>query len=332
MALIEVKNLKKYFKTHGGDLHAVDNVSFEIEKGKTLGVVGESGCGKSTLGKTMIRMTEATAGEVWFDGKEITCMSPKEFKEMRRHMQMIFQDPYASLDSRMSVSSLIAEPMKTFHIAKSKKELDELVLEMMDAVGLARRYVNVFPHELDGGRRQRIGIARALSLNPEFIVCDEPVSALDVSIQAQILNLLMDLQSEKGLTYIFITHDMSVVKHISDEICVMYLGQIVEKCPTDELFRNTLHPYSKALLSAIPVPSIHNRKQRIILKGELSSPINPGKHCRFADRCIYATEQCKNEEPDFAPCGSDDHFVKCFRAGELAGTTYGYKVVDGATR
>ncbi len=319
MALIEVKELKKYFKTPGGSLHAVDNVSFTIERGKTLGVVGESGCGKSTLGKTMIRMTDATSGEVWFDGQEVTSMSQREFKQMRMRMQMIFQDPYASLDPRMSVSSLIAEPIKTYHLAHSHKELEDRVLEMMDTVGLARRFANVYPHELDGGRRQRIGIARALSLNPEFIVCDEPVSALDVSIQAQILNLLMDLQQDKGLTYIFITHDMSVVKHISDEICVMYLGQAVEKCPANELFKNTLHPYSKALLSAIPVPSIHNKKKRIILKGEITSPVDPPSHCRFCDRCIYATERCHNEEPEFKPCGSDNHYVKCFRAEELAG-------------
>ena len=319
MSLIEVKNLKKYFKTPAGDLHAVDNVSFTIEKGRTLGVVGESGCGKSTLGKTMIRMTDATAGEVWFDGQEVTGMSQKEFKQMRMRMQMIFQDPYASLDPRMSVSTLIAEPIQTYHLTHSKKELEERVMEMMDTVGLARRFANIYPHELDGGRRQRIGIARALSLNPEFVVCDEPVSALDVSIQAQILNLLMDLQQDKELTYIFITHDMSVVKHISDDICVMYLGQAVEKCPSKELFKNTLHPYSKALLSAIPTTNIHNRQKRIVLKGEITSPVNPASHCRFADRCLYATEQCHLEEPDFLPCGSDDHFVKCFRAAELAG-------------
>ena len=234
MALVEIKNLKKYYDTPGGTLHAVDDVTLSIEKGKTLGVVGESGCGKSTLGKTLIKMTEATSGEVYFDGQEITSMNQRQFKQMRMRMQMVFQDPYASLDPRMSVSALIAEPINTYHLAKSRNELNEMVLSLMDTVGLARRLANVYPHELDGGRRQRIGIARALSLSPEFIVCDEPVSALDVSIQAQILNLLMDLQEEKGLTYIFITHDMSVVKHISDEICVMYLGQVVEKCESKE--------------------------------------------------------------------------------------------------
>lgn len=224
MALLEIKQLKKYFSTPRGLLHAVDDVSMNIERGKTIGVVGESGCGKSTLGKTLIRMEDSTAGEVWFDGREITGMSQHEFKKMRMKMQMIFQDPYASLDPRMSIFQLIAEPIQTYKLASGKKELQEKVYELMDEVGLARRLANSYPHELDGGRRQRIGIARALSLDPEFIVCDEPVSALDVSIQAQILNLLMDLQEKKDLTYMFITHDMSVVKHISDDIAVMYLG------------------------------------------------------------------------------------------------------------
>ncbi len=319
MALIEVKNLKTYFDAPGGKLHAVDDVTFSIEKGETLGVVGESGCGKSTLGKTMIRMTEATDGKVFFDGKEVLGMSQRQFKPMRMQMQMIFQDPYSSLDPRMSVSSLIAEPIKTYKLAKSKKELEKMVFELMDTVGLARRLAGVYPHELDGGRRQRIGIARALSLNPEFIVCDEPVSALDVSIQAQILNLLMDLQRDKGLTYIFITHDMSVVKHISDKICVMYLGQVVEYCPGGELFKNTLHPYSKALLSAIPVPSLHNRRERILLKGEITNPVNPKKCCRFARRCPYATELCHTSEPELRETFVKNHYVRCFHAEELAG-------------
>lgn len=313
MALLEVKNLKKYYNTAGGTLHAVDDITFKIEKGKTLGVVGESGCGKSTLGKTLIRMEEATAGEVYFEGEEISKTPLKSFKPMRTQMQMIFQDPYSSLDPRMSVSSLIAEPIKTYKLAKTKKELDDMVFELMDTVGLARRLANVYPHELDGGRRQRIGIARALSLNPKFIVCDEPVSALDVSIQAQVLNLLMDLQRDKGLTYIFITHDMSVVKHISDEICVMYLGQVVEFCETAELFKNTLHPYSKALLSAIPVPSLRNRQEQILLKGEITSPVDPEKCCRFAKRCPLATQQCKTSEPPLHETSVKGHFVKCFR-------------------
>lgn len=316
MALVEIKHLKKYYNTPRGLLHAIDDVTMDIEKGKTIGIVGESGCGKSTLGKTLIRMEDATDGEVYFDGKEVTHMSQHEFKNMRMRMQMIFQDPYASLDPRMSVSQLIAEPIQTYHLAKNKKELDEMVFQLMEEVGLAKRLANSYPHELDGGRRQRIGIARALSLNPEFIVCDEPVSALDVSIQAQILNLLMDLQEEKNLTYMFITHDMSVVKHISDDIAVMYLGQVVEKAEYQELFARPLHPYSQALFSAIPVPSIHNRQKRIVLKGEITSPVNPKPCCRFAARCPYATDLCREREPELRDMGNN-HFVKCHRVEEL---------------
>ena len=316
MALVEIKHLKKYYNTPRGLLHAIDDVTMDIEKGKTIGIVGESGCGKSTLGKTLIRMEDATDGEVYFDGKEVTHMSQHEFKNMRMRMQMIFQDPYASLDPRMSVSQLIAEPIQTYHLAKNKKELDEKVFQLMEEVGLAKRLANSYPHELDGGRRQRIGIARALSLNPEFIVCDEPVSALDVSIQAQILNLLMDLQEEKNLTYMFITHDMSVVKHISDDIAVMYLGQVVEKAEYQELFARPLHPYSQALFSAIPVPSIHNRQKRIVLKGEITSPVNPKPCCRFAARCPYATDLCREREPELRDMGNN-HFVKCHRVEEL---------------
>ena len=312
MALVEIKHLKKYYNTPRGLLHAIDDVTMDIEKGKTIGIVGESGCGKSTLGKTLIRMEDATDGEVYFDGKEVT----HEFKNMRMRMQMIFQDPYASLDPRMSVSQLIAEPIQTYHLAKNKKELDEMVFQLMEEVGLAKRLANSYPHELDGGRRQRIGIARALSLNPEFIVCDEPVSALDVSIQAQILNLLMDLQEEKNLTYMFITHDMSVVKHISDDIAVMYLGQVVEKAEYQELFARPLHPYSQALFSAIPVPSIHDRQKRIVLKGEITSPVNPKPCCRFAARCPYATDLCREQEPELRDMGNN-HFVKCHRVEEL---------------
>lgn len=316
MALVEIKHLKKYYNTPRGLLHAIDDVTMDIEKGKTIGIVGESGCGKSTLGKTLIRMEDATDGEVYFDGKEVTHMSQHEFKNMRMRMQMIFQDPYASLDPRMSVSQLIAEPIQTYHLAKNKKELDEMVFQLMEEVGLAKRLANSYPHELDGGRRQRIGIARALSLNPEFIVCDEPVSALDVSIQEQILNLLMDLQEEKNLTYMFITHDMSVVKHISDDIAVMYLGQVVEKAEYQELFARPLHPYSQALFSAIPVPSIHDRQKRIVLKGEITSPVNPKPCCRFAARCPYATDLCREQEPELRDMGNN-HFVKCHRVEEL---------------
>lgn len=311
MALIEVKNLKKYFPVPSGMLHAVDDVTMDIEKGSTIGIVGESGCGKSTLGKTLMRLHDATSGEIRFNGVDIAGMKMKDFKKSyRSKIQMIFQDPYASLDPRMSVSQLIEEPLKVLGTIKDKQELQKRVKEIMDLVGLAQRLRNTYPHELDGGRRQRIGIARALSLNPEFIICDEPVSALDVSIQAQVLNLLQDLQKEKNLTYMFITHDMSVVKHISNEIAVMYLGQVIEKCKAKELFKRTLHPYSKALLSAIPVPNLHEKREKIILKGELTSPINPKPCCRFAPRCPYAKEECFAAVPKLRDMGNN-HFVAC---------------------
>lgn len=296
--LIEVKNLKKYFSTPRGLLHAVDNVTFNIEKGKTIGIVGESGCGKSTLGKTLMRLHNPTSGQVMYKGADIASMDIREFKKnYRSHIQMIFQDPYASLDPRMNVLQLIEEPIKVNNKGMKKTEVTARAKEMMELVGLAARLEGSYPHELDGGRRQRIGVARALSLNPEFIVCDEPVSALDVSIQAQILNLLQDLQEKRGLTYMFITHDMSVVKHISNDIAVMYLGQMIEKCPAKEIFQNTIHPYSQALLSAIPIPNVHLKKERMVLKGELTSPIDPKPCCRFAARCPYAKEQCLAEEP-----------------------------------
>lgn len=319
MSFIEIKNLKKYFGTPNGVLHAVDNVSMNIERGTTMGIVGESGCGKSTLGKTLMRLHPATSGQVLVDGVDIVGMKPREYyKHYLPKIQMIFQDPYASLDPRMTVNQLIAEPLVTNKVIRNKKMLDKKVDELMELTGLASRVKNSYPHELDGGRRQRIGIARALSLEPEFIVCDEPVSALDVSIQAQVLNLLKDLQREKNLTYMFITHDMSVVKHISDEIAVMYLGQVIEKCSSKELFVQTLHPYSKALLSAIPVPSLNNKREKILLKGELTSPINPKPCCRFAPRCPYATEQCFATEPPLMPYkGQQDHLVACHRAEEL---------------
>lgn len=312
--LIEIKNLKKYFSTPRGELHAVDNVSLNIEKGKTIGVVGESGCGKSTLGKTLMRLHNPTSGEVLYNGEDIASMPLAAFKKnYRSNIQMIFQDPYASLDPRMSVVQLIEEPIKVNNKSISKEEARKKAQEMMELVGLAKRLESSYPHELDGGRRQRIGIARALSLNPDFIVCDEPVSALDVSIQAQILNLLQDLQKERGLTYMFITHDMSVVKHISDDIAVMYLGQLIEKCPAKEIFKNTIHPYSQALLSAIPIPNVHEKKERMILKGELTSPIDPKQCCRFAARCPYATEQCRGEEPALREM-KPNHFVACHYA------------------
>ena len=310
--ILEAKNLKKYYPTGAGYVHAVDDVSFQLKRGDTLGVVGESGCGKSTLGKTILRLEDPTGGEVYFNGKEITQLSKKEFKELRTHMQMIFQDPFSSLDPRKSVRQAIAEPMIIFRNSMKGTDIDAKVMELMDTVGLAQRFANSYPHELDGGRRQRIGVARALALAPEFIVCDEPVSALDVSIQAQILNLLQDLQVKNHLTYMFITHDLSVVKHISDEIAVMYLGEIVEKCPTRELFAHTLHPYTQALLSAIPVPSLKKRRNRIILQGELSSPIDPKPACRFATRCPYAEERCFKGVPALKEV-EKDHFVACYR-------------------
>ena len=312
--LLEIKNLKKYFSTPRGELHAVDNVTLNIEKGKTIGVVGESGCGKSTLGKTLMRLHTPTSGQVLYNGTDIASMPMKEFKKnYRTNIQMIFQDPYASLDPRMNVLQLIEEPIKVNNKNLSKTEVTAHAKEMMELVGLAKRLEGSYPHELDGGRRQRIGIARALSLNPDFIVCDEPVSALDVSIQAQILNLLQDLQEERGLTYMFITHDMSVVKHISDDIAVMYLGQLIEKCPANEIFKNTIHPYSQALLSAIPIPNVHIKKERMILKGELTSPIDPKPCCRFAARCPYATEECLGKEPELREI-KPNHFVACHYA------------------
>lgn len=312
--LLEIRNLKKYFSTPRGELHAVDNVSFDIERGKTIGVVGESGCGKSTLGKTLMRLHDPTSGEVYYNGEDIASMPLPVFKKKyRAGIQMIFQDPYASLDPRMNVMQLIEEPIKVNSRDLGKEEVRKKAREMMELVGLAKRLENSYPHELDGGRRQRIGIARALSLNPEFIVCDEPVSALDVSIQAQILNLLQDLQSERGLTYLFITHDMSVVRHISDDIAVMYLGQLIEKCPAGEIFKNTIHPYSRALLSAIPIPNVHEKRERMVLKGELTSPIDPKKCCRFAARCPYAADQCLEKEPALREM-RPGHFVACHDA------------------
>ena len=314
--LIEVQNLKKYFKTNHGMLHAVDDVSFTIEQGQTLGVVGESGCGKSTLGRVIIKLLEATEGKVLFHGEDITAR-PSSLDD-RRRMQMIFQDPFSSLNPRMSVSQIIAEPLQIHHVCKSKEDLDKRIRDLMDTVGLAERFTNAYPHELDGGRRQRIGIARALALDPEFIVCDEPVSALDVSIQAQILNLMQDLQEERKFTYMFITHDMSVVKHISNSIIVMYLGNMVEKSDADELFEHTLHPYSKALLSAIPEPNIHKERRRTILRGEITSPIDPEPGCRFAARCAYATEECSCQTPKLEEV-LPKHYVACHHVRAING-------------
>ena len=309
--LLRVEHLKKYFKSARGMVHAVDDVSFTLEAGKTLGVVGESGCGKSTLGRTIIRLQEPTSGSVFFDGKDVSGLNRQQLWEQRRQMQMIFQDPFSSLNPRMTISQAIEEPLALYHICPDRVSRQKRVAELMDTVGLARRLYNTYPHELDGGRRQRIGIARALALNPRFIVCDEPVSALDVSIQAQILNLMQDLQKELDLTYMFITHDLSVVYHISDETMVMYLGQVIEKAPTEKLFANPVHPYTQALLSAIPVPSIHNRRERILMTGELTSPIDPLPECRFANRCRFATGKCRESEPQLREI-EPGHFVSCF--------------------
>ena len=309
--LLEVKNLKKYFNTPRGLLHAVDDVTFTLERGKTLGVVGESGCGKSTTGRSILRLLEPTGGEVLFEGQDITKLSPEEMRKKRKDMQIIFQDPYSSINPRKTVGQIIADPLEINKIITDKNQMEKRVRELMEIVGLADRLYGTYPHELDGGRRQRIGIARALALEPKFIVCDEPVSALDVSIQAQILNLLNQLQKDMGLTYMFITHDLSVVNHFSDDIAVMYLGRLIEKAPAEELFENPTHPYTQALLSAIPVPQLHNRRERILLKGEITSPINPPKACRFAQRCPYATDRCRNEEPGLKEI-KPGHFVSCF--------------------
>jgi len=316
--LLSVKNLKKYFKTPGGNLHAVDNVTFSLNSGKTLGVVGESGCGKSTLGRVVLGLLDATDGEILFEGRDITHAVGHERKELRKDMQIIFQDPFSSLNPRMCVSKLIADPLKHFKMYKSEAERMKRVEELMDVVGLAKRLAYSYPHELDGGRRQRIGVARALALNPKFIVCDEPVSALDVSIQAQILNLLQDLQERSQLTYIFITHDLSVVKHISDDILVMYVGCMVEKSPAQELFERPLHPYTKGLLSAIPVPDIHQEKKKNLLTGELTSPINPRPGCRFMKRCPYVKVICQKEQPHFEEV-LPGHFAACHCVREING-------------
>ena len=312
--VVEVKNLYKYFPTPGGMLHAVDDVSFTIEEGKTLGVVGESGCGKSTLGRTIVHLLESTKGHIFLEGKDITHVKGKELAAAREDMQIMFQDPYSSLDPRKTIEQTIIEPLKVSKKYK-KDEMYKKAQELMELVGIDQRLSMAYPHELDGGRRQRVGFARALALDPKFIVCDEPVSALDVSIQAQVLNLLRKLQKEKGLTYMLITHDMSVVRHISDDILVMYLGQMVEKSPSKELFKKPMHPYTRALLSAIPSVDIHNPNKREILQGELTSPIDPAPGCRFAARCKYATEACK--QPQKLVEVEPNHFVSCCRVKEL---------------
>ena len=314
--ILEVKDLKKYFKSPKGTVHAVDGLNLTLEKGKTLGIVGESGCGKSTTGRVILRLLDATSGTVIFDGKDVTKATPAEMRELRKDMQMIFQDPFSSLNPRRTVSQLIAEPiiLNKLITGKDKKErIEARVLELMETVGLARRLYNAYPHELDGGRRQRIGIARALAMNPKFIVCDEPVSALDVSIQAQILNLLMDLQEAKNLSYMFITHDLNVVRHISNYIMVMYMGQVVEYAERSDLFAHQYHPYTQALLSAIPSTNLSMRgRARKVIKGEVANPINPAPGCRFAPRCPYATDKCRENQimVEVEP----NHFVACHEA------------------
>jgi oligopeptide/dipeptide ABC transporter ATP-binding protein len=315
--LIEIKNLSKYFEVPAGLLHAVENISFTIEKGKTLGVVGESGCGKSTLGRTMIRLQEATAGHILLNGEDITHASGKKLKEVRKKVQIVFQDPYSSLNPRLRIDDTIQEPLRNSG-DYSRSQLKEKASSLMDLVGIDTRLRQSYPHELDGGRRQRVGIARALAVDPEFIVCDEPVSSLDVSIQAQVLNLLMDLQDQMGVTYMFVTHDLSVVRHISNHICVMYLGEVVEMSPSKELFANNLHPYTKALLSAIPSIDIDQPMQPVQLRGELTSPINPKPGCRFFPRCPYARGGC-SEQPQQLEEVSPQHYVACCRVREING-------------
>lgn len=323
--ILKVEDLKKYFYSPKGIVHAVDGVSFTVEKGKTLGVVGESGCGKSTTGRVITRLLDPTSGTVEFHGQDITRLKGRELKALRQKIQIIFQDPFSSLNPRLTVSQLIAEPIQMNHLitGKNKKEqIEARVLELMGTVGLAKRLYNTYPHELDGGRRQRVGIARALAMEPEFIVCDEPVSALDVSIQAQILNLLKDLQTEMGLTYLFITHNLSVVNHFADDIAVMYLGSLVEKAPVDELFENPIHPYTKALLSSIPVPEITERKHEIIIRGEITSPVNLPQECRFYQRCPMATDACKQGIPKLQEV-KPNHFVACLKPNPGGNTNAG---------
>lgn len=310
--ILEIERLRTFFDVPAGFLHAVDDVSLKIKRGSTVGIVGESGCGKSTLGRTILHLTPLTSGKIVYNGRDISQLTKKEVKELRQEMQMIFQDPYSSLDPRMNITRIIEEPLKIYKKGGSKAERQEYVSNLMELVGLAPRFAMSYPHELDGGRRQRIGIARALALEPKFIVCDEPVSALDVSIQAQILNLLKDIQEKNELTYMFITHDLSVVRHISDEICVMYLGRIVEQCEAKELFVQPLHPYTKALLAAIPNPNLDKRRELEIIHGEVTSPVNPKPCCRFASRCPYAEKICYESEPQLRDVGNG-HRCACFK-------------------
>ena len=314
--ILDVQNLKKYFPIRGGlitrtvgHVKAVDGISFKLRRGETLGIVGESGCGKSTAGRTILRLHDITDGKVIFKGEDLAKCSKKEMRAKRLQMQMVFQDPYASLNPRMTVGNIIGEALFD-HKLMSKAEAREKVLETMEICGLPTYYINHYPHEFSGGQRQRIGIARSLILNPELIVCDEPVSALDVSIQSQIINLLGDLQERNNFSYIFISHDLSVVEYISNRVAVMYLGNIVEMADKNEIFDNPLHPYTKALMSAIPVPDPTRKRDRIILSGDLPSPSNPPSGCKFRTRCPYATEKCAQEAPEYRDVGNE-HFVAC---------------------
>lgn len=316
--LISARNIKKYFDVNGGKLTAVDGISFDIYEGETFGLVGESGCGKSTAGRTIIRLYDPTDGELYFNGKNIYDLSRREMQEVRRNFQMIFQDPYASLNPRMTVEEIVAEPLEIHGVFKTHKERYKRVIELLELVGLSEEHAMRFPHEFSGGQRQRIGIARALALNPKFIVCDEPISALDVSIQAQVVNLLQELQKELGLTYLFIAHDLSMVRYISDRVGVMYLGHMMELADSEELYQNPMHPYTRALLSAIPIPDpdIQRNRKRIMLEGDVPSPINPKPGCRFVDRCQYAIPKCREITPEFREL-KPKHFVACHRAGEI---------------
>ena len=320
--LLEIRNVKKYYpvkKVRNGEdisVKAVDQIDLTVNQGEIVGLVGESGCGKSTLGKTILKLHDITGGQILFHGEDITNYTEKQMRPLREKIQIIFQDPYASLDPRKTISQIISEPIIINKILTNKQDVEDRVHELMDTVGLAQRLVNTYPHELDGGRRQRIGIARALAMNPKFIVCDEPVSALDVSIQAQILNLLQDLQEKMELTFMFITHDLSVVNHFSDDIAVMYLGQLVEKAPAEELFAHPLHPYTKALFSAIPIPDPDDQSERIIIKGEITSPINLPDACHFAPRCQYCKENCHHGNPALVEV-RPNHFVACSCVEEI---------------